>query len=535
MTGDTARGMLAPRRFLPILLILALGLRVAWWALYVDVIENEGVEYTRLARNWFGGDGYVSSFGGTHTLFPPAYPLLIGLTRPFAGSEEAAARLVSLLAGLLLVWAVYRLALELFSPTAAGFAGLLCAAHPLLVALSVSTYSEGLYIGLAAAATFLVVRCVGAPSWPLACGAGVLTGGAYLTRPEGIVLAGPFAVVLLASMWRQGRRRALGYAALLLASTTLVGAPYVARLSALAGAFRWEGKSGVNNLIVSRSRGGLDRMEAGRGLDPDGGPAGAFMFKDQGMLLRSNHASVGAEMQGLVQAPVERSWQAARSILQAGYLGAPLIVILALVGLGLTGWWRGRFAGFAVLLILPAVTFLVLWTVEWVWSRYLFALLPALLVWSAGGLERIGRFSRAAAVALALLVLATSARDLTGVAELAQTRDVDVRAAGEWMRRDYPGPDTSLARPLVVGIRLALAHYAGGEMIYLPAAPETLALKFIHRVAPDYLVIRQSEAKSTPYGAKWLSGDVADACAQAVHLPEPAATHYRIWRWACRE
>lgn len=108
----------ASRMVLPALLVVAAALRMAWWAGYVDVIENEGVEYTRLAWNWFHGQGYVSIFGGTHTLFPPFYPLLIGVLAPLAGSEEAAARLVSLLAGLALVAAVHGLALSIVAAAA---------------------------------------------------------------------------------------------------------------------------------------------------------------------------------------------------------------------------------------------------------------------------------------------------------------------------------------------------------------------------------------------------------------------------------
>ena len=72
--GETTKPFSAPRLFLPGLLAAALVLRVSWWVGYVRAIENEGVEYVRLAANLFHGNGYVSIFGGTHTLFPPLYP-----------------------------------------------------------------------------------------------------------------------------------------------------------------------------------------------------------------------------------------------------------------------------------------------------------------------------------------------------------------------------------------------------------------------------------------------------------------------------
>ena len=40
-----------------------------------NVLENDGVEFVRLATNWFHGHGYVSTFGGPHTMYPPLYRL----------------------------------------------------------------------------------------------------------------------------------------------------------------------------------------------------------------------------------------------------------------------------------------------------------------------------------------------------------------------------------------------------------------------------------------------------------------------------
>ena len=144
------------------LLAAALVLRVSWWVGYVRAIENEGVEYVRLAANLFHGNGYVSIFGGTHTLFPPLYPLLIGLLTPLTGSGEAAAPGV-LVAGVALVGIVCRLTERVFGGPAGVIAGVIAALHPLLIALSVSTYSESLYLSLATGACLLAVECMQAP------------------------------------------------------------------------------------------------------------------------------------------------------------------------------------------------------------------------------------------------------------------------------------------------------------------------------------------------------------------------------------
>jgi 4-amino-4-deoxy-L-arabinose transferase-like glycosyltransferase len=544
-----------PRRRSTLLALLALAaaLRVARWALYTDVIENEGVEYTRLAWNWFHGRGYVSIFGGTHTAFPPIYPLLIGLAAPLAGSEEAAARLVSVVAGVALVGAVVGLARRVFDERIALLSGALAACHPLLVALSSSTYSEGLFLALSTGCTLAAVRTMERPTAARAALVGVLAGLAYLTRPEGIALAAAFGGLVLLAGWVRRRTFApsLLHAGAVIAVAGLVAAPYVAHLSRIAGGFRWEGKSWTNNAITLRLRQGLGYQEAARGLGPDAEPLGPFLFSDQHAQLAAPAVDGTGLVAALLADPVGRAAELAETVVRARPLGSPLVLALALVGIVATPWWRTRVFEGAALLAVPALGLAVLLSLQFTWERYLLPLLPAGLVWAAAGADRIGRWSTLAAVrlglparlsalagpvaaaGLALGVLVLAARGVTDVGEFSQTRHADVREAGRWIRADYAARGR-VARPKIAGIGLALAHYAGGEEVYLPAADEPRALRFLHRVRPDYLALRDSEIQQTSYAPDWYAGRVADACAQPVaDLPAAAAAHFRIWRWSC--
>ena len=541
------------RAALAALFALATALRIAWWALYTDVIENEGVEYARLAANWFHGRGYVSVFGGTHTLFPPLYPLLIGVFAPLAGSEEAAARLVSLLAGVALVGGVFGLARRVFDERVALLAGALAACHPLLVALSVATYSEGLFLGLATLCGLAAVCCIERPSAIRAAAVGALAGLAYLTRPEGIALA----AILGGLVFVAGavRRRALGapllHATVVVAAAGLVAAPYAAQLSRIAGGFRWEGKSWMNDAIAARQREGLGLIEASRGLGPDAEPLGPFLFPDQ-------HARLALPLQdgggGLVETlladPVGRSVELVGMLTRARFLGSPVVLALALAGLLATRWWRTRLFEGAVLLAIPGLAIAILLALDFTWQRYFFPLLPAGLVWAAAGADRLGRLAGAVAArlplpgalrdlaaplataVLALGVLVLAARNVTDVGELVQTRNADVRAAGAWIGADYAARGGGPARPRIAGIGLALAHYAGGEVVYLPEADPARARRFLRRTAPDYLALRDSELQQTRYARDWFAGGLADPCAEPVTLPAEAAP-FRVWRWTC--
>jgi 4-amino-4-deoxy-L-arabinose transferase-like glycosyltransferase len=542
------------RRTLLLLLLAALAVRLVWWALYIDIIENEGVEYARLAWNWFHGRGYVSIFGGNHILFPPLYPLLIGLTALVAGSEESAARLVSVVAGVAMVGAVYGLARRTFNDRVAVLAGGLAALHPLLAGLAASTYSEALYLSFYAHAALAAVRAFRERSarWAAACG--LLAGLAYLTRPEGVFLALAFGPLLLAAglLARHGWRTSLLHASLVGLLLLLVSAPYAWYLSRIAGGFRWEGKSAINGFSVMRITQGMGLSEANRGLGPNAEPEGPYLrFSDQHALLAYPPEGAPGVLATVMEAPVTRAQTIASRIRYARWLGSPMLLVLIAVGLVGTVWWKSRLFEGLVLLALGALPIMALMTLQWTWTRYFMPLLPAGVIWAAAGAEGIASGFAAVAARIGLkgslprllnhglagvllvAVVAQSARYVTTVLELSQTRHSDIRAAGEWIRRDYQA-DIASRRPVIASIGLALAHYAEGETLYLPYADSERALKYLRAAGPDYVAIRESEGGSLPYLSEWTEREPPDECAERVTLPAEVAAHFAVWRWKCR-
>ena len=538
---------------LVILLGLALAVRLIWWATYVEVIENEGVEYTRLAWNLFHGRGYVSIFGGSHTLFPPLYPLLIGLTAPLAGSEEAGARLISLLAGLVIVGSGYVVARRTLGDRVALLAAAVLALHPVLIALSVSTYSESLYLGLALMGTLAVQQVVSRESWRRALLAGITGGCAYLARPEGIALALGFAAAILAGLVisRRRVRPAAGYALVAVLVAGVVGAPYMWHLSRIAGAFRWEGKSAFNNRLAHAVDQGMSYSEAGRGLGPNGEPRGVWLLQDQRALLSEASGSSKGLLRTLTEDPAGRLRTSIPPLLAAGYLGSPLLVPLVVAGLLLTSWWKQRAPDGLALLVLPAVTIAAMMGVRWNWLRYYFPLLGTGLIWAAAGAERLagaaagltGRLgwtpARRNALTLVLAggvlsaLVAQSARYLPNVTDISQTRVRDVRVAGELIRADAARRTPPVDRPLIATVGLAVAHYAGGEAVYLPYADEALSLAFLRQRAPRYVALQLNLVRSVPYMDQWIERGPA-SCAEPLEAPEAAALRQvMVWRWTC--
>src|SRR5215813_7819639 len=183
--------------FLSLVLAASFGVRAcAWHHWRTGAIESEGAEYARIAENLREGRGYVGiSTPGTQLTFPPLFPTLIAAASLSTHNDyELAARLVSLLFGVLLPLPVFVIALRLFNCRTAAVAALMTTLFPMLVNLSFTAFSEGPYITVLLSAVYLALRAFDRPSilsWSLTGGA---FGLAYLTRQEAIV---PLSVAVL--------------------------------------------------------------------------------------------------------------------------------------------------------------------------------------------------------------------------------------------------------------------------------------------------------------------------------------------------
>jgi 4-amino-4-deoxy-L-arabinose transferase-like glycosyltransferase len=534
--------------------LVALALRLGWWAAYVRVIENEGVVYARLAQSLFAGEGMTSIFGGRDVMFPPLYPAAIGLLATLTGTEEVAGRLIGVLCGTALVGVLYRIGALLFDHKAALAIAALAAVHPMLIGLSTSLYSEGPWILLVVCALYCVLRSR-AESTAWLAAAGLCTGLAYLVRPEALVFVGYFAFAV--AVWSVLQRRLVGptvrAAGTLVAVALLVALPYMAHLSSLAGTFRWEGKSAYNNIQNERIRAGMSIPQAARGIDADGRAGGVFLnlHEDQAPMLRTSGAGAGSLLRTLTTSVPQRAVRIVRQLLDARFVSAPWAIGLAAVAVFALPWWRARRVEGLIVLGVPLLQLLLLLSVDQAWNRYFFAIAPLLMVWAGAGIARIAQFAAqrlrapsdrtrarleyaAAAIGIAGVTL-LAFNSVRSLGELTQAEDLASRDLGLWMAGDAAArdPDTP---PIVMGIGLAPVYYARGTMRYLPYADEAAALDYVRRMRPRYIVLRDFETKQVPYGAAWLERGIDDACAKPVMpLPTTATERSRMWRWDCRE
>ncbi len=231
------------------ILALALGLRGLAWQRAL-MMMNDGPDFLWQALRFLDGEWSAA-------LSHPYHPLFAGLTALVAGlrgvtelgsdpgaaiglgggtSLETSALAVSVAGGLLVVVATWGLAKLAFpnSPRVPACAALVAAVAARFVAFSSDVQSDGLFAGLSLAAVWALVSAAqrGACGRRLAA-AGLLTGLAYLTRPEGLFVC--FALVLWLVAQPGALRSRVRGVLLFTGGALLLVLPYVVALHQVTG------------------------------------------------------------------------------------------------------------------------------------------------------------------------------------------------------------------------------------------------------------------------------------------------------------
>ena len=422
---------------LPLLLAGAIALR-AYAAWTSGLVADDAVQYVELAElieaaDW---DGALASWT------PPLQPLLLALLHRATGDWVLGGTILEIVAGAVIVLAVYALTHEAFGASAAVWAGTLAAVHPELAREVGLLLADATALALTALSLWLGV--LGGRRRPLLATAasGMAAGLAYLARPEGVLAAavlGPWLVAIHA--FRPGRRHlALLAPAALLAGFLATGGPYALYLSLDEGrpvisrkkfadafealrwgpGYRWSRKveerkktlTAERAARVAEVRGLAEGLIGGRNFEWEGGKSSSFVgFVDPKRnkpadeprpgILRALAAALGELPSAchpavlalgliglLLPSPGDRPWR--RAFVGLFLAGVALNVLVLLLVNREAGYVSHRHAMGAVLFVLP---------------------LSAL---GAGALtnEATGRFgdrfgSRRVVVAVALVVLAT--------------------------------------------------------------------------------------------------------------------------------
>jgi 4-amino-4-deoxy-L-arabinose transferase-like glycosyltransferase len=543
--GDriSAHGLGRLWSLLPVL-VLALLLRMYWVQHGIPVLQGEECEYTRLAEDLRGHHRYDGLFEGPELMYPPFFPALVAVASFVTRDFEAAGRLVSVLAGLALVVAVWGVTRHLYGVRAGLVAATLAACHPVLIALSGTAYSESVDLPLVMGGVYFGLRSMENDQHFIPALCGVCLGLAYLTRPEALCI--PFAiltgVVLTARILRRSVGSTLTTALLVLAPFLMLAAPYIAYLSIHTGGLRFEGKSAMNYAIGQRVNAGMSWAEVAFGISPDLVGEGPFLSPNRFVA----HAPYGVPVRDVV-----KYWTASAlrnkndlfdRLVRSPTFGS--VLTLAMVTIALLGrpWRRRRLVREAVLLSIVLGYVFILLGMPFLSLRFLMPLLPFVIVWTSKGIEDTGRWAVATARPVCQGRLAVgfgvgargsliAACLLLGILGETSFRDESpyelyVKEASEWIAHNKPGPKR------VMAVSNEVSYYAGGQALVFPYAPAPLAVDYVHAKDPDFLVLTRKAMQSRPYYREWFEHGIPDPAARLVYRAGPATDpEVLVYEW----
>lgn len=463
---DSAHARFASRAESRIVLawtLAAFALRLAVLLCFEHVISPDGVEYVAHARRLAAGD----LAKGMSTYWPPLYPALVAVASLVFRDAEFAGRLVSAVAGALLVIPAHGLARRWYGRRAALVCASLVALHPLLVYYSTTLLTESTYT--------LIFTCAVVASWSALTGAsarayafaGALFGACYLLKPEAFGFV-PLLLVMLVAR-RLLTRTSLRQTNTSLRQSTVVSAGalvagFVAAASPQLLYIRWL----TGKWFLSAKMGG-HLLQGARAASGDAAAAHSSSLPDA--------------LTALV-----RLAKAMRFEYEIFNLIFPTaFVMLVALGLFRRRWTRERAAREAYLLAFVSAA-LAGYAVTLPNIRFLAPLIPLLLCWvSKGTLEfaawargTLARFDAGAAFGARVKRLAAPLVVAALVASLAPLFVYLMRGdkwgdyygqkrAGVWMK-------TRVAAPTVMSTVPVAAFYAGGRNVVVKGDEDLDAL-----------------------------------------------------------
>lgn len=473
-------------------------------------IESDGVSYVTSGVRLVSGQGFSG-------IYPPLYPLLIGLCSLACPDLELCGRLVSAFFGALLVLPLFFIARWAFGVKTALISSLLAAFYPNLCQFSSAVLSESTFLFLFLLGLLSSGAALFRKRPTLFLLAGLVWGLAYMTRPEGIGFFALTAVIVAVRFAIERKARHLASFCLLAAGFLIISASYLIHLKHDTG--QWTiGKQSPLNLALGENVGGsLDWGTAFEqcyfGLSEDGTKVGTEMIleKKQGVLnyALSNPASLAKRY--IVNLHLINKY-----VIPG--LAHPLVLILFAAGIFLGEPAATRRASLLFVACLPYLAF-PLFIVD---PRYFLPLAPIIIIWAARGIVEVPALitgaawkpdmagspyawpRRALVEALLIAALIMSFVPFTFRLLLRRESGPNIyKEAGGWVSSNLP-PDA-----ILVCRRPYLPFYSNRRQVVLPFAPLDKILKYARYKGAGYLVADETELAERRDALPLLNEDYA--------------------------
>jgi 4-amino-4-deoxy-L-arabinose transferase-like glycosyltransferase len=436
--------MRSTRARLALILLAGLGLRLLFLRVH-QTIERDGVLYASVAEHLARAGRLIDLRERYHTFYPPGYPALIAPVYLLVGDSHRAGQIVSLTAGLALIVLVGLIGRRVGGERVGLLGAGLTAIYPPFVHGAVAVLTESTGAALLCLLVLLELRLAGRPGRAGSALAGLLVGGMYLVRPEGLLLSAGFAGLVVVWLARREPAARVGPWVLAFALALLLTVvPYVLYLHAVTGSWRLSGKGLAYWIGEAPSQ--FDAIAFGpqqprpwRGLAVE---AAAFAER----YLRNFFRQEGVIAEAM-------------SLLALG---------LAALGLA-AARWRSRVAeevvllsAFVPLLLYPAFEVVERWTEPYM--AILFVFVARGIAWVADQAEAPARSRLVAWGLLGLLALRYGPQLAIPLRYTPSFELVEQRDAGRWVRDQF-GAGTSVMSRIP-----DIAYYARARWVALPYA-----------------------------------------------------------------
>ncbi len=531
-----------------VLLLTGLCVRVYFLHLHVVVIEGEGSGYAHQAENLVNGRGFESYLYALPDLEHCwLQPILIAAVSLITRNLDSGVHIVSLVSGTLVILWVFLIANRFYGIWTAWIAAILASFHPLLIALSTSGYAESLAMALQLGAIYWSIRMIENDGrWPWLF-AGALWGLAYLNRTECLILpAATVGLYLIRVVWIRDRFDQWARQSMLfLLIFALFVSPYAFFFYHYTGKVRFEGKNLLNYTIGQRELEGKSMDVAERELTPSLQEVGPSL-NTSAYTAYSPYPSHLRDLATYFVRMTRRNWRwVLQNIVAARYLGAWPLTLLAFIGFVMGSWNATRFSRELYLVGLCAYLVVILLASHIQVRRYVFPMLPFLLLWTSAGIvcamrvvqwaagklraeRRIGTWiASAAAICLTVLILRAPAKTVVGMWEFTNgwAPNIDQKEAGYWLKSVAPGIKASYGTP-------DFCYYADSFEWIWPYTDGETALRYLHIKNPDYIFLDSAYSGYTPYYNDWLNNGIPDGSAKVIYREDfPGGRKVLIYRW----
>ena len=540
-------GLWKSYKWLIVILAIAFLLRVLSWIQGAPIVAVDGSEYLCGARNLTRGLGYVGCYDGPELMYTPMYSLLIAALSFLVRDFELSAHLISVFFGTFLILPVFFIALRVYGRRAAYISAVLTALQPVLVKLGGSTYNEAVYLTLFMAGIWAGIRALEFRNWKYSCLTGIFFALACLTRPEAFAYPIFFAGAIggLAILSRKPITTAAFSSLLVLGTFLLLVSPYAKYLYDHTGSLRLEGKWNINFTIGERIQQGLDFSHAAYGVGENSRESGPLLHPSQFAAYTPFHHSLRDKLSYLFHEAAVNRFDLYGQF-SSYLLGDPLVFILVTIGLFRRSWSPRRLLHEMVLLVMCSSLLLLMLTAQHIERRYVFPLIPILIVWAAKGIDELGSWTRsllarcklpafahglpAAGVQLtvlgSVLLISLYGSQSDGDFRVEEASNLPVKNAGLWLKTYDPGPKR------IASWDARITWYADAAYLQFPNADSATTLRYFESQKPDYIYLSEHYSRPDPTMVDWLSHGIPDRHARLVYSATTGLGKIAIYRWS---